>query len=119
MHTTKTEAEMAHAIAVAAFRLHERLTATGGKWTERAQYRLLDLCNTVIALIDDGDCMIQRGILMEDLRCDEAGDPLGPEADLVPFALCQPLDRQIAKARREMGEAHWNKLNSEWSKTNA
>lgn len=27
------------------------------------------------------------------------------------------LDRQIEQARREMGEARWRKLNSDWSKS--
>lgn len=81
MHTIKTDAEKAHAIAVAAFRLHERLTANDGKWNTRSEYRLLDLCNAVIDLIDDGDCLEQRGILMDELHCDEAGNPLPPEPD--------------------------------------
>lgn len=33
-------------------------------------------------------------------------------------ALCdwmaEPLDQQIARARREMGEARWQELNREW-----
>lgn len=119
MAHTKTDTEKAHAIAVAAFRLHERLTANGGTYTERAQYRLLDLCNAVIDLIDDGDCLQQREILMDELRCDEGGNPLGPEADLVPFALCKPLDQQVTEARAEMGEARWNQLGQEWSAANA
>lgn len=119
MHTPQTEADQATAIAVAASRLHGRLTASGGKWNERAQYALFDLCNAVIDLIDDGDCLAQREILMDELRCDENGNPLGPEADLVPFALCKPLNRQIEQARTEMGADRWQQLNSEWSKTNA
>lgn len=81
MHTTKTDAEKASAIAAAAFQLYDRLTYSGGTYTERAQYRLLDLCNAVIDLIDDGDCLEQRGILMDELHCDEAGNPLPPEPD--------------------------------------
>ena len=119
MHTIKTDAEKAHAVAVAAFRLHKRLTATGGTYTERAQYRLLHLCNALIDLIDDGDCLTQREILMDELRCDEGGNPLGPEADLVPFALCKPLDQQVTEARAAMGADRWQQLNSEWSNANA
>ena len=119
MAHTKTDAEKARAIAAAAFHLYDRLSASGGVYNERAQYRLLDLCNAVIDLIDDGDCAREREVLMDELRCDEDGNPLGPEADLVPFALCKPLDQQIAEARAEMGEAKWNQLGQEWSGANA
>ena len=111
-----TDSEKARAIAVAAFRLHDRLESSGNTYTTSAQHRLLELCNAVIDLIDDGDCLTQREILMDELRCDEGGNPLGPEADLVPFALCKPLDQQVTEARAAMGADRWQQLNSEWSK---
>lgn len=79
LDVVSSDTQKAHAIAVAAFRLHERLTASGGVYTERAQYRLLDLCNAVIDLIDDGDCLTQRENLMWELRCDEYGNPVPPD----------------------------------------
>ena len=72
----KTEAEKAAAVEGAAFALRQALTRSNGKWTTRAQYDLFVLCNAVIALVDDGDCMAQRESLMDELRCDEAGNPV-------------------------------------------
>lgn len=119
MHTIKTDADKARAIANVATALQERLILSEGRWTTGAQYSLLHLCNAVIDLIDDGDCVREREVLMDELRCDEGGNPLGPEADLVPFTLCKPLDQQIAEARTEMGEAKWSQLGQEWSNANA
>lgn len=72
----KTEAEKAAAIEGAAFALRQALTRSNGKWTTRAQFDLLDLCNAVIDMIDDGDCMAEREIMMAELRCDEDGNPV-------------------------------------------
>lgn len=84
MHTIKTDADKARAIANVATRLQERLILSEGRWTTGAQYSLLHLCNAVIDLIDDGDCVREREILMDELRCDEGGNQLPPEAsDLV------------------------------------
>lgn len=81
----KTDAEKADAIARDAADLAIELRRTGGVYGYRANHRLLELCNSVSILIEDGDCMACREILMEELRCDEDGDP---QSDLVPFAKC-------------------------------
>ena len=81
----KTDAEKADAIARDASDLAIELRRTGGVYGYRANHRLLELCNAVISLIDDGDCVACREILMDELRCDEDGDP---QSDLVPFAKC-------------------------------
>lgn len=74
MHTTDS-AKAAKLAAIAA-QLSHRLKASGDKYTTRAQIDLFDLCNAVIDLIDDGDCMAQRESLMDELRCDEDGNPV-------------------------------------------
>lgn len=79
----KTEAEKAAAIEHAAYALRQALGRSNGKWTTRAQYDLLDLCNAVIDLIDDGDCMAQRESLMDDLRCDEDGNPVDENGETI------------------------------------
>lgn len=81
----KTEAEKADAIARDAADLAIELRRTGGVYGYRANHRLLELCNAVISLIDDGDCVACREILMEELNCDKDGDP---DDNLVPFAKC-------------------------------
>ena len=81
----KTDAEKARQIAVAALALEEQLCVNKGIYGYRANHRLLELCNAVISLIDDGDCMVCRECLMFELGCDEDGDP---QSDLVPFAKC-------------------------------
>lgn len=81
----KTDAEKADAIARDAADLAIELRRTGGVYGYRANHRLLELCNAVISLIDDGDCMACRENTMFELGCDEDGDP---QSDLVPFAKC-------------------------------
>ena len=81
----KTDAEKAANIECAARELRMELGRAGGIYGYRANHRLLELCNAVISLIDDGDCMACREILMEELRCDKDGDP---QSDLVPFTKC-------------------------------
>ena len=76
------------AVKDAAADLHKSLALSGGKYTSAQMFQLLDFCNAVIGLTDDGDCMAQRDILMEELRCDTDGKPLGLDADLVPFKFC-------------------------------
>lgn len=39
-----------------------------------------DLCNAIINLIDDGDVMAEREVLMEELNCDEDGNDLEQSA---------------------------------------
>lgn len=72
----KTEAEKAAAVEGAAFALRQALTRSNGAYSSRAMFDLFDLCNAVIALVDDGDCMAQRDSLMDELRCDEGGNPV-------------------------------------------
>lgn len=74
----KTEAEKAAAVEAAAFALRRSLekATKPGHYTTRAMFDLFDLCNAVIAMIDDGDCMAQRDSLMDELRCDEDGNPV-------------------------------------------
>jgi hypothetical protein len=40
--------------------------------------------------------------------------PIDPERDRRGDRPTYTLDRQIAEARREMGEARWAELNKEW-----
>ena len=81
----KTDAEKADAISRDAADLAIELRRTGGVYGYRVNHRLLELCNAVISLIEDGDCMVCRECLMFELGCDEDGDP---QSDLVPFAKC-------------------------------
>ena len=81
----KTDAEKADAIARDAADLAIELRRTGGAYGYRTNHRLLELCNAVISLIEDGDCMACREILMEELRCDKGGDP---DDNLVPIEKC-------------------------------
>ncbi len=81
----KTDAEKADLISAAAAELARQLHRDNGVYGDRANHRLLELCNAVISLIDDGDCVACREILMEEMRCDKDGDP---QSDLVPFAKC-------------------------------
>lgn len=64
----------ARAVAITANTLADYLAGNGAEWTEGAQYRLFRLCNAIIDLIDDGDCMAQREIIMDDLHIDEDGN---------------------------------------------
>lgn len=82
----KTEAEKAAAVEGAAFALRQSLTRSNGKYTTSAQFNLFDLCNAIIALIDDGDCMAQRDSLMDELRCDEGGNPVDENRETITRA---------------------------------
>ena len=82
----KTEAEKAAAVEGAAFALRQSLTRSNGKYTTSAQFNLFDLCNAIIALIDDGDCMAQRESLMDELRCDENGNPVDENRETITRA---------------------------------
>lgn len=69
----------AFAVADTAIKLHSTLERSKGEYSIAAQRRLLDLCNALIDLIDDGDAMACRETIMWDLNCDERGEPLGRE----------------------------------------
>lgn len=47
--------------------------------SNRTDENRLDLCNAIIDLIDDGDAYAERGTLMDELRCDEGGNPVKPD----------------------------------------
>lgn len=70
-------ANLALALGVrrAAEALHGALGRSGGRYSTRASHALLQFCSATIALIDDGDCRAQRDSLMDELCCDERGDP--------------------------------------------
>lgn len=60
-----------------------------------------DLCNAIIALIDDGDAWAERAALMEELNCDEDGNDLEQsaaerEADRADYLYDQRRDAQMA-----------------------
>ena len=80
-----TEADKARAIRDAAGELHMSLHLSGNRWNRAQQGYMLKLCNAIIDLIDDGDCLAERERMMDELRCDEGGNPV---SDLVPFAKC-------------------------------
>lgn len=90
----KTDAEKADAIARDAADLAAQLRRTNGEYNQRAYFRLLELCNSVIALVDDGDCMTCREHTMFELGCDEDGNPAPSESDLVRF----PTGRALSEA---------------------
>ena len=77
----RNAANIAQALAVkeAAAGLHMSLHLSGGKYNPAQMDYLLRFCNAVIGMVDDGDCMAQRNILMEELRCDEGGNPVRDE----------------------------------------
>ena len=77
--TQTTDAEKAGLIEAAARELRLSLGLYGGGYTPRARHDLLKLCNAIIDLIDDGDCLAERERMMDELRCDEGGNPLPPE----------------------------------------
>lgn len=59
-----------------------------------------DLCNAIIALIDDGDAWAEREALMEELNCDEDGNDLersaaDREADRADYLYDQRRDAQM------------------------
>lgn len=60
-----------------------------------------DLCNAIIALIDDGDAWAEREVLMEELNCDEDGSDLEQsaadrEADRADYLYDMRRDAQMA-----------------------
>ena len=65
----------ANAVAATAISLANELHTSAGADTQQSAYHLFKLCNAMIALIDDGDCMAQRDSLMDELRIDEDGNP--------------------------------------------
>lgn len=69
----------AHNVLQASLDLYRQLTTSGGEYREREQYRLFKLCNAMIDMIDDGDCLACRDILMDELRIDEDGNPVRSE----------------------------------------
>ena len=66
----------AFAVMQAATALNAALEGSGGLYSTSSMHRLLDLCNAMIGLVDDGDCMAQRETLMWELGCDEHGNPV-------------------------------------------
>ena len=99
--TQTTEADKARAIRNAAGELHISLHLSGGEYHRAQQDYMLKLCNAVIDLIDDGDCLAERERMMGELRCDEGGNPLPPEpSDLARlptgYALRAALNGSVA-----------------------
>lgn len=45
------------------------------RYTRKAEWALFNACNAWIGLVDDGDTMAQRDVLMFELGCDEYGYP--------------------------------------------
>lgn len=43
---------------------------------KRSDYNRFQLCNAIIDLIDDGDALAEREVLMDELGCDEDGNAL-------------------------------------------
>jgi hypothetical protein len=73
----------AYLVKFEADRLHKRLEQSNGRFDTLQSYALLDLCNAVIGLIDDGDCMAQRDSLMDELSCDERGNPVDENGSVI------------------------------------
>lgn len=71
----------AEAVTKVADYLAMTLRVSGGRYRDSQCYALFKLCNAMIGLVDDGDCLTQRDILMHDLRIDEDGNPV-PECEL-------------------------------------
>lgn len=65
----------AFAVMQAATGLHAALERSGGIYSTAAMHRLLDLCTAVID-IADGDVEAQRDSLMDELGCDQYGNPV-------------------------------------------
>lgn len=80
--TARNAANIKSALAVvqASADLYGKLVASGGEYRSAEEYSLFKLCSAMIGLIDDGDCMACRDILMEELRIDECGNPVTGEA---------------------------------------
>lgn len=71
----------AFAVREAANHLFNALAHSDGAYTTTAMHRLLDLCNAVIGMVDDGDCLAQRDTLMWELSCDEHGNPVDEDGN--------------------------------------
>lgn len=71
----------AFAVMQAATSLNAALERSGGLYSTAAMHRLLDLCNAVIGMVDDGDCLAQRDTLMWELSCDEHGNPVDEDGN--------------------------------------
>ena len=59
-----TDADKARAIQDAAGELARSLKLSNNQWNCPQQDRMIALCNAVIAMIDDGDCMAERDNLV-------------------------------------------------------
>ena len=64
-----TEADKAAAIRDAANELYMSLHLNGNQWTRSTFTKLLGVCDAVIAMVDDGDCMAERAKLLFELGC--------------------------------------------------
>ena len=53
-----------------------RLERTGGRFTPMVQFDLLQLCNAIIGVVDDGDAMTERDNIAQSNGWDENGYPL-------------------------------------------
>ena len=73
----------ASTVKTAANDLHMSLHLSGGRYNPAQMDYLLRLCNAMIGLIDDGDCISQRDSLMDELSCDEDGNPIDEDGELV------------------------------------
>ena len=101
-----------HAAHVTAYRKHlaaqkqakaanelARIAALYAKFPNCLDTRF-DLCNAIIALIDDGDAWAERDALMEELNCDEDGNDLersaaDREADRADYLYDMRRDAQL------------------------
>lgn len=75
----------AFAVREAANDLYNALSHSDGIYSTRANHRLLDLCNAIIGLMDDGDALACRDNVMTELGCDEYGNPVDEDGDLVRY----------------------------------
>lgn len=73
----------ARSVAIAAAELAMSLQLSGGQYNRAQLDYLLKFCNAVIGIVDDGDCMACREILMDELRCDEDGNAVDENLDPV------------------------------------
>jgi hypothetical protein len=72
------------AVKLAADDLVAALDRSGGIYSTAAMYRLLDLCNAALCIADD-DVLAQRDSLMDELGCDEYGNPVPSEGETDRF----------------------------------
>ena len=78
------------AVQKAADWLGTTLRLSGGRYKAAQSYALFNLCNAMIGLIDDGDCLHQRDVLMDELRIDEDGNPDGDGDERASFGMHHP-----------------------------